>query len=167
MNTLFCNLKVISQLEPDQKLYVSDKELVIDVSNYLSPISRWWYDENRDKTLERITELAEEAIQNGNNAIRSESGNDYRFLENSETNIKLREWELERDTITSTTNIGFLEHLISELTNLIQGIETLRKTYESDKTLCSKLEVIVQNLNSNIDKFKNFLLEHNGNLQDA
>lgn len=157
MDTLFCNLKVISQLEENQKLYVSGEHLVIDNGNYLSPLTRWWYVENRDKTLARIHEIVLESIQHGNNAIRSESGEDYNFLENSDTSIKLREWELARDKITSTNNKGFLERLVSEMIGMIQGIETLKKTYGTDKTLCSKLEVEIQNLNSNVTKFKLFL----------
>jgi hypothetical protein len=169
MNTLFCNIKVLSQIKESQKLYVNGEHLVIDNSiNYGIPISsvtRWWYSENREGTLDRIRKIISESIQNGNNAIRSNTAYQNNsihtnYLDNSEDSIKLREWELERDQITSTSNVGFLELLVDELCNVISGIEIIKDTYSSDVTLCSKLNIEIGALKRNIEKFKKFLDEN-------
>ena len=112
---------------------------------------RWWYTENRSKTLEKIHEIVEETIYNGDQAIRSET--------EKLRSIELREWEIERDKVTSSNNLEFMERLISEMEGMIQGINNLRKTYEHDVTICSKLEVESQNIGANIDRFKSWICQ--------
>lgn len=154
MNNLFSNINVISHLKPGQKLFFIDGHFTIDNNNYgiLNTFTRWWYEENRNKSLEHIINMTNESIKHAHNCINSDSG---KFLEN----LKLREWELERDREISKNNIEFLQFIILSLNKLITGLNCLRETYIKDVTFCSKLDFQIQFIHTNISHFQKFLDE--------
>jgi hypothetical protein len=154
MNNLFCNINVISQLKSGQKLYFIDDQFIIDNNNYgiINTFARWWYDENRNKTLEKIVILTNDTIKHAHNCINSQNGQ-------SLENLKLREWELERDRVISKNNIEFLQFIISSLNKLIVGLNCLKDTYADDVTFSSKLDFQIQFINTNVFHFQKFLDE--------
>lgn len=129
LDLLFVNLKVLSKIEEKQKVYTERDELILDDGiAYKQIFLRWFYNENRKKTLYKIKEIIRDGISYGHD------------ITTSENNIDL-------DAIT------FLVH---ELEGALEGIRKLKSTYVDDKTLTSKIEYEMELLDRNITKFKHF-----------
>ena len=66
IDLLFVNLKVLSKLEEKQKLYTYRDEFILDDGIiYKQILLRWWWSENRIKTLQKIKELIRDSIEYG------------------------------------------------------------------------------------------------------
>lgn len=162
MDRLFINLKVLSKIEESQKLYTKDEYLMLDDGNsYKQMFTRWLHGEDRITTLNKIQEVVENAIGCGQNAINSEL---LIQAKNSNKNVdiaaaekvKIRHWETERDKIIQIDNITLLKSLADAMDGALMGIKKLKDTYRDDKTLGSKLELEIELLERNVEKFRDF-----------
>jgi hypothetical protein len=159
MDRLFINLKVLSKIEEGQKLYTKDEYLTLDDgTTYKQTLLRWWHGEDRTKTLDKIQEVVANSIGCGQNAINSEI-----LVQKSTTKdtcvsdkVKIRHWETERDKFIQTDNKDLLKGLSSEMDKALVGIRKLMSTYEDDKTLGSKLELEIELLERNVERFRDF-----------
>ena len=161
MDRLFINLKVLSKIEEGQKLYTKDEYLMLDDgTTYKQTLLRWWFGEDRIRTLDKIQEVVRNAIGCGQNAINSElilnAHNDKDI-----TVHELRNWEAERDKFSQMDNYNLLKSLSSEMERALDGIKKLQSTYDDDKTLSSKLELELELLQRNIIKFTEFCSRNN------
>lgn len=149
IDNLFINLKLLGKITTQgRKLYTQGEYLKLDEGkNYKQTISRWWYNEDRVDTLDKIKEIIRESIDFGQSAIYSEIL--LRECNSDAVDDKIRKWV--------TDNMGFLKSLVSEMEKAIVGIKTLQDTYSDDSTLCSKLELEIELMEINISKFKEFL----------
>lgn len=161
---LFINLKVLSKIEEGQKLYTKNEYLMLDDgTSYKQTMLRWWHGEDRISTLNKIQEVVESAIGCGQNAINSELLHQAHVTNNVNNNDvnntnNLRQWETERDKLIQIDNVNLLKILSSEITGALLGIRKLKNTYDDDKTLGSKLELEIELLERNIEKFKDFYI---------
>lgn len=129
LDLLFVNLKVLSKIEEKQKVYTERDELILDDGiAYKQIFLRWFYNENRKKTLYKIKEIIRDGISYGHDLILPEHGVD----------------------------VDAISFLIHELEGALEGIRKLKSTYVDDKTLTSKIEYEMELLDRNITKFKNF-----------
>lgn len=153
IDTLFVNLKILGKITTQgRKLYTQDNYLKLDDGdNVKQKVFRWWYNENRKVTLEKIKEVIRETIDLGQSAMYSEillrSGN----LNDLDEEIK--KWVM--------GNVIILKSLLKEMEKAIIGIRTLQDTYSDDSTLVSKLELEIELLENNIKKFGDFLNSRN------
>lgn len=159
MDRLFINLKVLSKIEEGQKLYTKDEYLTVDDgTSYKQMMLRWWTGEDRIRTLDKIKEVVRNSIGCGQNAINSEMI--LRAQNNSEINssdkIKIAQWEADRDKFIQLDNKNLLISLSKEMSGALNGIKKLQTTYNDDKTLGSKLELEIELLERNVEKFKSF-----------
>jgi hypothetical protein len=166
LERLFINLKVISRLREGQKLYVNNDILGIDDperNNYVKSLHRWWFSETRDRTLEEVQKIIQEAIDCGRKAVESNDLNndtgENRNCSRSELNKRLnvRNWEEVRDKELHMGNNVLLTNLISQLSGVTTGIKELEKTYSQDMTLCSKLELELELIERAKEEFENYL----------
>lgn len=159
MDRLFINLKVLAKIEEGQKLYTKDEYLILDDGNtYKQMILRWWYNEDKETTLNKIQEVVENAIGCGRNAINSElllQAQNHNEIDVSDR-VKLRHWEAERDKFIQMDNINLLKALSAGMDGALIGVKKLKKTYEDNKTLGSKLELEIELLERNVEKFRDF-----------
>lgn len=163
MDSLFINLKVLSKIQENNKLSLCKNELIIDSeTNFLSSIYRWFYNESRDKTLIKIQEIIKESIKCGEYAIKSielEKSNNGKNLEEEELReqLKIKEWENIRNIELRMNNIEVLSRLVNEMSDAINGINNLKKTYIEDATLCARFQMGIEMLERGIKKFENYL----------
>lgn len=161
IDNLFINLKVLSKLRPGQKLYTKEELLVLDDGNiYRQMFMRWWYGEDRIKTLNKIQDIIRSAIGCGQNIIHSELiihiQNSDILDEKNKNNVKF--WNLERNKFIQIDNHTLIKMLLSEMKAALEGMKNLRQSYDDDKTLSSKLELECELMQSNIRKFDGFVL---------
>lgn len=129
LDLLFVNLKVLSKIEEKQKVYTERDELILDDGiAYKQIFLRWFYNENRKKTLYKIKEIIRDGISYGHDLILPEH----------------------------VVDVDAISFLIHELEGALEGIRKLKSTYVDDKTLTSKIEYEMELLDRNITKFKNF-----------
>jgi len=138
----FCitNLKIISELLPYDKLSKYDNLLVIHKSSLLLPVSRWFNGDNRNITMEYIDSIY------------------------SNTFILIDNIYIHKDTSEhlpfAEANTGLLISLIGEIKNSLKGLNNLRRTYEDDISICSRLEYLIERTNDRILRIKShFSLE--------
>ena len=113
IDLIITNIKVISQLNPNDKLCIRKGHLYIDTSSNFQFIKRWFYCDSREITLIYIHKL----IKN------------IRFiLENCNCNSDDRLWILTR--------------ILNELENAEQGLINLKRTYSLDPYMSANIENI-------------------------
>ena len=62
-NSIIINLKVISAIQPNDKINTSDNFLNLESKNLLpQSIKRWWRGDDRNESLSRLDELISEAL---------------------------------------------------------------------------------------------------------
>ena len=170
MDRLFINLKVLAKIEEGQKLYTKDEYLILDDGNtYKQMVLRWWHNEDKETTLNKIQEVVESSIGCGRNAINSElllQAQNYNELEAS-AKVRLRQWESERDKFIQMDNISLLKSLSAGMDGALIGIRKLKNTYDDNKTLGSKLELEIELLERNVEKFRDFYNSLNSSIPSS
>jgi hypothetical protein len=116
IDNILLNLKMISLIKPQDKLYLEDGLVKIDTPTMMQGISRWINDYSRLKTMEDIEGL-----------INATHG----FVENN-FNKNDRTEEDNREC----------QKILVEVSKSITGIQNLKITYHDDTFIQSKLDVI-------------------------
>lgn len=118
--SLWVNLKVMSHLEPFQKINTRSRLFQISTSNnalssitVLESLQRWWSKSSRSSDFERIKDL-------------------YEYAEK-----KLNDKE-EKDR----------ERLKTHLRDSLKGLQSLQKTYEDDVTLKARIDCLIDYVNA-------------------
>ena len=157
MDRLFINLKVLSQIQPGQKIYTDGDYLVLDEGiSYRQKLSRWWLSETREKSLKKIQEIIRSAVYCGQNAINSQ------MMENSDESwgvqqkVEVKQWEVSRDKYLQMDNLGLLNCLVREMEQSLTGLKNLKDTYKDDATLCAKMDLEIEMVERHIEKFNEF-----------
>lgn len=119
--SLWVNLKVMSQLQPFQRINTRSRLFQISTNNntslssisLLESIQRWWSKSSRSSDFERIKDL-------------------YEYAEK-----KLNDKE-EKDR----------ERLQTHLRDSLKGLQSLQKTYEDDVTLKARIDCLIDYVNA-------------------
>lgn len=128
---IILDLKIISKIKPCNKLIIDDNKLLIDDSYYLSPLLRYYKNQNRFDTFNYIEKL-------NNN------------LELEINNIILNNEKVEHIIKENVSNI--LIKLSYDLNQAINGLKNLIFTYHNDNFLVCKIEMIICNFELIIKK---------------
>jgi hypothetical protein len=122
LEDIFINLSLISKIEIGNKLTNNDKHINIDTS-YIKPISRWLNGDCRTNNLLFITSILQKSFEISNKL----------FIEQTNESAQI------------------LLRLNSELKNCIIGLTNLKQTYFGDKLVQSEIDVIIENIRTNLD----------------
>ena len=155
MDRLFVNLKVLGQLQAGQKLYTTGDYLVLDDGfSYKQAITRWWMDETKDRSFNKIKEIVRGAIYCGNHAINSEL-----ITKTNDPDLKLsvKLWESSRDKHLQINNLRLLRNLCREMRSSIGGLKNLKETYRESTTLRVKMDNEIDLLERYIEEFDKFI----------
>ena len=99
------NLKILSKIKENDKLLTNNKLLEIDSPHIFQSINRWYNNENRNITIEKLNNILEDTFLITENLLN----------ENKE------EKNLEE------TNTQIFQNLILEMRNSLVGLENLKK----------------------------------------
>lgn len=116
---LLINLKIISQIQPYQKINAKSEFISIEYYHWLSSISRWLRTDDRHICLKRLSEITVECKTVLKN-LRHEKSN------------------IDHEKIEKRIQKGMHES--------IKGLMNLKKTYENDTTTLAYLDIIIENI---------------------
>jgi len=160
---LFINLKLISKLNPNDKLKIDiNKTKLLSVDNdYLQSITRYYYGFDRTITLDFIDKLIntvflkttslKQHIESTNININK---NSKKFIEEIKSDID--DNILSQSKIILDPSIELLKYT-SELNNVINGLVNLKITYTGDQLIQSKLDYIIENIRTHVDELNNYI----------
>ena len=149
-NTIY-NLKIISSLQETDKLNYNDNfKLEIDNTYFLRPLYRWWLNSNRINTINIIQQTVNNTIQITD------------FIFKNELCIQKNEKEREQRLNTNRSffrisNSNLLKMFLIEITNVLKGIDNLKKTYNGDTTILTELDIIQHKLKLRLEKLNDKL----------
>ncbi len=132
-DSILVNLKIISKINPNDKLKVASNSTSIEKEGLMSWLSRWYYGDSREKTINFIKTVVTDAINITNDIMNS-----------TYINNKMKKTVYEENEFTKSLNTLFLVR--NEMENCKTGILNLKKTYEMDIHIISQLEVIINKI---------------------
>ena len=132
-DTILVNLKIISKINANDKLKVSNNSTSIEKESLMTWLSRWYNGDSREKTISFIKTVVTDAINITNDIMNS-----------TYINNKTKRTVYEENEFTKSLNTLFL--VKNEMENCKTGILNLKKTYEMDIQIISQLEVIINKI---------------------
>lgn len=123
---ILTELNFISEIKPTDKLCHNGSNINIDKS-YFPFISRWWNNYNRTETIDLL-----ENIYNRTFIL---------------LDILISNQKQEIHYIQKYRNIDLLQELIKHLDNSIDGLNSLKTTYNDDKHIISRIDTLIKKIN--------------------
>lgn len=144
---LLFNLNIISELKKDDKLSFCNNQFSIDDPNYMQGVTRWWYGEDRSKTLEKLNDVINET---------------FRYIEETYTN------EMDNNTFGNFTNEKSKSVLYENNSERLQkfnlalnktcsGLEKLKNTYNVDTSMTTGLNLLISKIETRLKKINEIL----------
>jgi len=124
------NLKILSKIKENDKLLTNNDLLEIDSPHLLQAINRWYNNENRNITIEKLNSILEDTFLITENLL-----NENKEKKNLEE-----------------TNTQIFQNLILEMKNSLVGLENLKKTYSTDILISSQIDLLIGKLSTRIEK---------------
>lgn len=122
---ILTDLKFLSEIKPTDKLCL-DPTINIDKS-YVPCVTRWWNNYNRNDTIDRLEEIFNCTFTLLETLINNQRNNIY--------------------YIQKYKNIDLLQELLKLLDNSINGLDSLKITYNEDKNIISRLDTLIKKIN--------------------
>ena len=116
IDTILLNLKMLSQIKANDKLYTDEGQIKIDTPTIMQGITRWMNDYSRTKTMDDLDHLINKTLEYVNE------------------NIKKAE-RTEEDNRNC-------QKILVEVSKSLTGIQNLKITYNDDTFIQSRLDVI-------------------------
>lgn len=148
INNILYKLTIISYIKQGEKLYCYDNNIVIDES-YLQSISRYFSNQNRIDTIQSISELINQSIEITDFIYRCELS--------VHKNIKEKQ-SRQQKTFFKNSNEKILKQFYIKLTNAIDGLSNLKLTYFYDLTIKTDLELLINKIQTRIQKIEDILI---------
>lgn len=130
------NLEIIAGLKTNEKLSCYSRRFAVNDPGYTQGLSRWYYSDDRAKTLEKLIEVIDSAF-----AMIDETYNKEFETQREEgktvdlANITLNE-----------TNTDIIKKFNSYLNSTIKGLEKLRSTYSKDQRMDAGLKLLIDRI---------------------
>ena len=121
IDNIILNLKMLSQIKQNDKLYTEDRMFKIDTPNITQGVLRWFNDFSREKTMDDIDIL----VKHTEFYIES-------VFENSSKSIE---------------DNRMCQNILVEITNALKGIQNLKLTYKNDTFVQSRLDISREKFN--------------------
>jgi len=134
LNELHTNLILISKISAGNKLIIKNNLLNIDASSVQS-ITRWFYDNNRNKCINFIKDIMSQTYAKIDEIINNFS---YNASMSEDRNIAIQRFQV-------------------ELKNSINGLLNLKLTYNKDLLTVSSIDVIIDDIQNRITYIDNLL----------
>lgn len=152
VNSILTNLKILAKIKTDNKLSFIDGKFVIDEWNYSQPIRRWWTQESRQQTVNKLDDFVTSLFRLIDTIYDNEvSGAP------SDDNITNSYYVTNSSNTFKSENSTILLTFITEIQNAIIGLNNLKQTYKLDISTVSSLEMIIEKLNVRAKKVTNIL----------
>jgi len=141
IDNILLNLEILSRIKEHDKLSNQDKILEIDTRMGQS-LRRWFSGDSRCNTLTRIEEIANLTIQITNQLLEAEYDDSNKTFNEKET--LLRSFE--------TNKSQYFIKFSKNMADAIQGLNNLKKTYEYDEAIKSRIDMVIDKLTCRLGK---------------
>ena len=131
LDNTFLNLKMISEIRENDKLYIDHNLLKIDHPYLLQGIIRWYQNYSRQETMEYLDNI----VKNINNI--------YDLIVQKKENNHNKEYD------------NILQNLLVEINGASKGLANLKLTYREDVYIKSKLDIIIEKLKTSLNRINN------------
>lgn len=148
INNILYKLTILSYIKQGEKLACYDNTIIIDES-YVQSISRFFSNQNRIDTIDAITKLINDSIEITDFIYRCELS--------VRKNIKEKE-QRQTKTFFKNSNEKILKQFYIKMTNAIDGLTNLKLTYNSDITIKTNIELLINRINTRIQKIEEILV---------
>ena len=132
INNILLNMKIISEIKENDKLLTNNNCLEID-TRYVQFIQRWLYEDGREVTLIKISEIID---------------NLFNFIDNN--------YSTKRNIVNNGNFDEDKTHLFQRihlnLQNSIKGLENLKTTYKHDIKTISQIDLIIEKVNIRVER---------------
>jgi hypothetical protein len=136
-DNILVNLKIISKIGPNNKLKLVNNYSTIEKEGIATWLTRWYYGDSREKTVNFIKTVVNDAINITNDLMNS-----------TYINNKNKKTAYEETEFTKALSTLFL--IKNEMSNSKTGIINLQKTYELDIQIISQLEVLLNKIDGHL-----------------
>ena len=153
VESILTNLKIISNLKPNDKLTIKDNILVIDQPYYYQGVTRWWNQDSRTGTMAELEKIVNDTFTIIDNIYTSE-------LQSKTGSSIDNNFYYKRsipESYFKNENSQQLQSFSSELSNAIKGLQNLKLTYKNDISICSKIDVMIEKITIRIKKINSLL----------
>lgn len=153
LQNILINLNILSKIKPYDKIYISKDNLItIEYNSIFQGFFRFIYNNGREKNITNLNTFYNSVFN-----LIDEMLNSYYIQINNNLDIE------SDDFIKTFTN---LKKLNFYLKSSLEGLENLRKTYNYDIVTDSKLEIIINNIDSYLLKIEKKIenIEKNTNI---
>lgn len=136
INNVISKLKTLGKIESGQNLIISDNLFhIYDChKSQMDRLSKWWHQETRYTTITKL---------------------DGFYLEIKDICNTLLADPIKNNVVISRFH--------RELVTSLIGLDNLKSTYQTDKTTCSQIETLHENLNVEIERL-HVCIENNNNI---
>jgi hypothetical protein len=142
-DALLFNLKIISELNPSDKLSYGKKLFRIDNPSYTQGIYRWWSGEDRSKTLEQLNKIIDAT---------------FAYMDRTFTNqVKIPGSSKKEEHVLYENNSQIMQKFYITLLDSIKGLDKLKTTYVSDKSMTTGLNLLIDRIRRRTDKINEVL----------
>ncbi len=159
LDSLLLDLKIISKIEEGDKICVSEhKNLSIDNSFLLQGIKRWYNSDSRLATINYIENTLNNTLFITNLILKNETE---KQLSNKHKKQNLVQSISEKKIIENLHfkegNSQLLKRFYLEMINATDGLKNLKVTYQSDISIASKIQIIIDKFSNRIKKIDELL----------
>ena len=148
ITNILYKLSILSYIKQGEKLVCYDDTITIDES-YIKSVSRFFSNQNRTDAIDYITKLINDSIEITDFIYRCELS--------VRKNIKEKD-QRQTKTFFKNSNEKILKQFYIKMTNAIDGLTNLKLTYNSDITIKTHIELLINRINTRIDKIESILV---------
>ena len=142
------NLKILSSIKPHDKIIKKGDTIKIDTPYIYQGITRYWNGDSRKESLHLIEHLVDTTFNKIDLIYSNEI--EYRTGGLNGNNNYYNKGQ----SYFETENTQKLQIFSNELKNTINGLNNLKQTYNSDISICSRIEVVIEKINLRIKKIQ-------------
>ena len=132
---LIDNISIIQHINVDEKIGFDNQECYIDTYTYYQGLSRWWYDNNRQKSYMFIEKAVHEIID-----IYEDLSKQYphRHITNKKSINKRKQHTIKK----------YRTDIQNELYKCMSGLTNLKYTYKTDIEYCNQIDHLMDKIKS-------------------
>lgn len=148
---LLFSLKVLGGIQKGEKLTQKNCLLTVDDRWIFQGLRRWYWDDNRDKSLDKVFCVVSESCKEVDNLLDADYLGKLENKVNRFTDVETTEEKKKREQREDRKQL--LQRFFLGLSNAKTGVENLRETY-ADSFSQAKLNLILDKLNIVLGKLK-------------
>ena len=159
LDSLLLDLKIISKIEEGNKICVSGSyNLYIDNSTVLQSFKRWYNNDSRIATINYIENTLNNTLFITNLILKNETEIQLSSKQKRENLVQsISEMKIIENLHFKEGNSQLLKRFYLEMINATDGLKNLKITYQTDISISSKIQIIIDKFTNRIKKIDELL----------